>query len=177
MRVDVIPLQEVLHHFLHDRILSFGLHLVEAPLGPDLVRRGHEYLYLGFREYCGTDVPAIHDHSLPLPESVESFINELADERYGGNRADMAGHLQCADLLLDAAVSDEGTLFRAGGPEIQVQGFEGLFQPFFVYRPVRCDQAVFHCVEGHSAIHGSGIEVEEAVFFRDQLGKGAFAGG
>ena len=76
VRVDVVPLEKVLHDLLHDRFLALQFHLVKASLGPDLRRGGHEYLNLSIGEYGRSDVAAVHDNPFALSESVEFLIYE-----------------------------------------------------------------------------------------------------
>ena len=117
MGVDIVPLPKVFHHVLQFRVLSLGLHLVETPLCPDLIAGSHEYLDLGVREHRRADVPAVHHDSFPLSESVQTLIDIFPDKRDRRDRTDVAGHLQRADLLFYASVSDECSL----GLEIQPQ--------------------------------------------------------
>ena len=138
---------------------------------PDLIAGCHKYLDLGVREYRRADVPAVHHDSFPLSESVQTLIDIFPDKRDRRDRADVAGHLQRADLLFYASVSDE----RALCLEIKIQFRQGSLEGSLVNGSVLPDKPFLKGVQGNSTVESPGVQIKESEVFRYQSGKRALA--
>ena len=104
MGVDIVALLHVLQDIVEVGGHALGLEFVEAALCAHLGRGGDEDLQFGVGEDGGADVAAVHHHPLVLTHLLLLGDHGGAHETDGGDRTDVVGHLEGADLVLDALI-------------------------------------------------------------------------
>ena len=110
MRIDIIPLAKILHHFFHYRVLALSHKLIVAAAGTHLLACGHENLHFRVRENGGSYIAAVHHYPSGSGCLVKLGIDEGAHVRDGRDRTDLSGHLHSAYFLFYAPVPDKGTV-------------------------------------------------------------------
>ena len=88
---------------------------------------------------------------------MEFLIHKVPYKRNGGDRTDVAGDLQGADVLLDTAF----TYVSPIDLEIKVKGLQGSLQAGLVDLAFFVDDPGLESVECDSPVHRSGVKVEE----------------
>ena len=175
--VYVVPFAEVGKDLVKGGIVPFGEHLVQAALGADLLVGSHKDLELRVGEDGGADVPAVHNHPAAGGEGVELVVNEIADPADGAYRAHVGGDLKGTDLRLYAALPEEELGGSVNAAEMKVQGVDDGLEAGLVDGAVRSNETVFHCIQGHSPVHCTAVQIQEAESSGNQLCEGAFSRG
>ena len=101
MRVDIVAFLYVLENIVVVGRHSFLLQFVVTPLGTYLCRCCDEDLQLGIGEDDRANVAPVHHNTTSLTHLLLLGYHRLSHERQGCDGADMTGHLQRTDELLD----------------------------------------------------------------------------